>query len=43
MFGALFREYIVIFSENRREGNRFPFVNRFLNFGAFIPLFYIPW
>ena len=34
MFGALFREYIAVFLEKRRKGYRFPFINRFLNFGG---------
>ena len=34
MLGALFREYIVIFSEKWREGNRFSFIDRFPDSGA---------
>ena len=42
MFGALFREYIAIFSEKRRKGNRFLFINKFLNLGGLYrgPLFF---
>ena len=41
MLNALFREYIAIFSEKRWKGNRFLFINRFLDFGGLCrgPLF----
>ena len=42
MLSALFREYIVIFSEKQRKNGCFLFINRFLNFGGVYrgPLFF---
>ena len=39
MLGALFREYIAVFLEIRRESNRFLLINKFLDLGG---LYYGP-
>ena len=43
MFSALFREYIVVFLEKQWKGNRFMFINRFLDLGGLYRGFLFLW